>query len=687
MALTTLRFQGVRMRWIVRLLGLVVTLAVLAVGALFLVPAERIANLAARQFEAATGRALTITGRVTPTFWPVLGARVEGVTLANVEGSNAGPMLVADTVDLGVDLSALMGGALVVRQFEARNPQIVLERALDGTGNWMFSRVADAAAPSEEPAGGGASLPPISLDRVQISGASLRYIDRIAGSDVVVEGVGIDLSMPEAGGAATLRVTLERAGHEAVIEATVGSVRALVEGGVVAVTARITAPGAEGSFEGRAGIEPLAADGRLSLSVSRLAPLLQLAGASGPEVLPAAAAPLSLAGQVTLAPVGSLHLRDGVLGLGANRLRLGLDATFDGPRPNIAGQISADTLDLSGFTSGGGGGTGGEGTGWPRERIDASALALADAQIGLALGRVDTGHGILDAFNGALAIDRARAVLSIREARGFDGTLTGELVANNRNGLSVGGNLAARNLGLMPLLRQTLEFERLSGTASMDLRFLGVGESVDAIMRSLEGQGSIAFGTGEILGFDLAAMLRNLDASAMGAGNSTIYDRITGSFTMQGGVLSNSDLRLEARLLDVTGSGTVDLGGQTLAYRVTPEAMRNASGEALSVPLLITGPWSAPRFRLDLEGLAEQRLREERERLEARAREEVARLEAEARARADAELAAARARAEAEVAERLQLTPPQGAEGAGQGQSLEDIARQELLRRLGGQGN
>ena len=683
------------MRWIVRLLGLVVTLAVLAVGALFLLPAERIANLAARQFEAATGRALTITGRVTPTFWPVLGARVEGVTLANVAGSAAGPMLVADTVDLGVDLSALMGGALVVRRFEARNPQIVLERAADGTGNWMFSRVADAGAPEgAAPSGGATALPPISLDRVQISGASLRYIDLVAGSDVVVEGVGIDLSMPEAGGAATLRLTFSRGGHEAVIEASVGSVRALVDGGVVAVSARIAAPGAEGSFEGRAGIEPVAADGRLSLSVSRLAPLLQLAGASGPEVLPAAAVPLSLSGQVTLAPVGSLHLRDGVLGLGANRLRLGLDATFDGPRPNIAGQISADTLDLSGFTTGGASAGGGEAGGWPQSRIDASALALADAQIGLTFGRVDTGHGLLDAFNGALAIDRARAVLTIREARGFDGTVTGELVANNRNGLSVGGNLAARGLGLMPLLRQTLEFERLSGTASADLRFLGVGESVDAIMRSLEGQGSIAFGAGEILGFDLGAMLRNLDASAMGAGNSTIYDRITGSFTMQRGVLSNSDLRLEARLLDVTGSGTVDLGGQTLAYRVTPEAMRNASGEALRVPLLITGPWSAPRFRLDLEGLAEQRLREERERLEARAREEVARLEAEARARAEAELAAARARAEAELAERLRLTPPQGAGGAAGGtagqapaQSLEDIARQELLRRLGGGGN
>jgi len=657
------------MRWIFRLLGVVVVLVVLAVGALFLLPAERIAALATRQFEAATGRALTISGRVTPTFWPVLGARVEGVTLANVAGSDAGPMLVADAVDLGVDLSALMGGALVVRRFEARNPQIVLERAADGTGNWNFFGVGDAAAPADG-AGSASGVPSITLDRVQILGASLRFIDRQAGSDVTVEGLSVDLSMPDPGGAATVRLTLRRGGHEAVVEAALGSVQALLAGEVVTASARIDAPGAQGSFEGRAGVEPVAFEGRLDVAISRLAPLLELAGAGGPELLPAAANPLSLNGQLTLAPIGSLHLREGVLGLGANRIRLALDATFDGARPNIAGQISADSLDLSGFTTGGGAAPAASATGWPTERIDASALGLADAQIGLTLGPVNTGYGTIDAISGSLTIDRARAVLAIREARGFDGTLSGELVANNRNGLSVGGNLAARNLSLLSLLRQSLGFERLSGTAAMDLRFLGAGASLDAIMRSLEGQGTLAFGAGEILGFDLTAILRNLDASAIGAGNSTIYDSIGASFSMQGGVLTNSDLRMEARLLGVGGTGTVDLGNQTLNYRVTPEAMRNAdTGEALRVPLLITGPWSAPRLRLDLEGLAEQRLEEERERLEARAREEVDRLEAEARARL-----------EAEVTERLNLPTTEGT----QGQSLEDRAREELLRRLMG---
>ena len=662
------------MRWVVRLLGVVLVLVVVAVGALFLLPAERIANLAARQFEAATGRALTISGRVTPTFWPVLGARVEGVTLANVAGSNAGPMLVAESVDLGVDLSALIGGSVVVRRFEARHPQIVLERAADGTGNWMFSGLGANADTTVNDSGAGV-LPPITLDRAQIEGASLRFIDHAAGTDVTVQGVSIDLSMPEAGGAATITVTAQNNGQSGTITATLGSVERLLAGDVVAVTARIRATGAEGSFEGRAGLQPVAAEGRVSVEITRLAPLLELAGAGGAEALPEAARPLTLGGALTLAPAGSLHLRDGALGVGVNRLRLALDATFDGDRPNVAGQISADTLDLSGFTTGGAGAPAAAGTGWPTDRIDASALGIADAQIGLTLGPVNTGYGMLDALRGNLTIDRSRGVFSVSELRGVGGTVSGEVVANNRNGLSVGGTLALRNVALQTMLRQTLDFERLSGTAAADLRFLASGQSVDAIMRSLEGQGAINFGAGEIQGFDLAAMLRNLDASALGAGNSTIYDSIAATFTMQGGVLTNNDLRLEASLLGVGGTGTVDIGGQTLNYRVTPEAMRNAeTGAALRVPLLITGPWSAPRFRLDLEGLAEQRLGEERERLEARVREEAARIEADARARA-----------EQAIQDRLGVTVQEGqsTEDAVR-QGLESQARDGLLRLLGG---
>lgn len=666
------------MRWIVRLVGVVLSLGVLAAAALFLLPAERIAGLAAGQFEQATGRALTIEGPVRPTVWPNVGARVEGVTIASADWAQGGPLLSAEALDLGVDLAGLIGGDIRVRRFEARGARVVLERDAQGRANWVFEGLGDGAQAAESSAPQGA----LSLDRVEIRDAAIRLIDRAAGLDLSFEGIDADLTLPDLAGPGQLSISGRRDGQPFQADIRIAQVQRFLSGEVTNLTLNAQAGEARLGFEGRAGLSPLAAEGRATLQTPALAPLLALAGRAGPEPLPPAARPLDFAGQVTLAPAGSVHLREGVIGAGATRLQAALDLTLDGARPRLAGTLSAGALDLRPFLGGGAAPAEAAAPGWPRETIDASALGLLDAQVTLSAGPVQAGFADLERLGAVLTIDRARAVLELREARAFGGNLTGELVANNRSGLSVGGNIRAAEVALLPLLRQVAGFERLSGTGALSLRFLGVGQSVDAIMRSLSGEGRIDLGQGEIIGLDLAGMIRNLDMSYMGEQNRTVYDSVTGSFTIADGVLRNEDLRMTASRINVEGRGTADLGGQTLDYRVTPIALTNAeTGDAIRVPLVISGPWNAPRFRLDLEGLAEQRLQEERERLEARAREELERREAELRARAEQELQ-----------ERLGVTVPEGASTTqAVEQGLRERAQEEvgsaLERLLRGQSN
>lgn len=649
------------MRWVFRAIGVLVSLLVLGVAGLFLIPAERIAGIAAQQFEAATGRQLTIAGSVRPSVFPVIGARIENVTIANATWAESGPMLQAETVDLGLDLAALIRGDLVVRHFEADGPRIVVERSADGRLNWLFDVAGDAAG-TPGGSGGASGLSGLSLERAQITDASVRFIDRQAGTDMQLEAIELSLTMPQFDGPGDMQLSGRHNGQSFDAEVQIGSVAGVLGGEVTALSVALRTGGVSAAFTGRGGLQPLAADGRVTVEGQGLAPLIALSGGSG-EPLPPGARPLALAGLVTLAPAGSVHLRDASLTFGQNRMAMALDLALDGERPRLSGEISADTLDLTPFIPGGGETEGA--AGWPRDTIDASALGLMDAAVAFSVGPVQTGIVDLEAVRGSLAIDRARGVLDLREARLFDGTLQGELVANNRSGLSVGGNLSAQSVALLPLLRQFAGFERLAGTGGFDLRFLGVGNSVDAIMRSLSGEGRLALGQGEIIGFDLAGMLRNLDMSYMGEDNRTIFQSLAGSFTIENGVLRNEDLAMEASRVSVAGRGAVDLGAQVLDYRVIPEALRNAeTGEALRVPLLITGPWAAPRFRLDLEGLAEERLREEAERLEARARAEAARLEERARERVDQEMQ-----------ERLGIERQEG-------QSAEDALREGGRERL-----
>jgi hypothetical protein len=134
------------------------------------------------------------------------------------------------------------------------------------------------------------------------------------------------------------------------------------------------------------------------------------------------------------------------------------------------------------------------------------------------------------------------------------------------------------------------------------------------IMSGLEGQGDFSFGAGAIQGFDLAGMIRNFDASFRGEGARTVYDSVTANFTISQGVVRNDDLLLDAPWGGVEGAGSVDLGARTVEYRLIPGIMRDATtGEAgIAVPILVSGSWSALRFRPDLEYLAEQEFLEQR---------------------------------------------------------------------------
>ena len=86
------------MRWIIRVILTLVTLVVLAIGAVFLIPAEKIADIAEAQFEANTGRVLNITGGVSPTIFPRLGVVLNDVTISNAPWAAERPMMFhADT--------------------------------------------------------------------------------------------------------------------------------------------------------------------------------------------------------------------------------------------------------------------------------------------------------------------------------------------------------------------------------------------------------------------------------------------------------------------------------------------------------------------------------------------------------------------------------------------------------------
>lgn len=635
------------MRWIFRLIGLVIVMAAVVLGALFFLPGERIARIAAEQISKATGRQVTMTGDTRISLYPILGVSTGAVEVANADWSDAGPMLRATSFKIGVEPRALFGGDIRITGLEAVDPEIRLERAADGRVNWELGVEGVAPSGLAEDAG----LPATSrrlaltLDRALITGATVIHIDHGTGETQVFRDMDFDLRWPDYEGTATFAAVLRQAGEPVMIEGTLDRVGAFIDGAVSDVATTIQGPGGSVSFRGRAAVQPQL-EGKLEIDLSSTRAFLEGLGLGAVDLPQGLGQSVRGAAQVTLTEALRLSLREMSLALGGNSLSGAADLDLAGAVPRINAQINAGTLDLSrlaGVDSNGGGGEGS--SGWSAQPIDASGLGLVNGEVALVADSIDLGDLKLGRTRTLMTLEAARAVLGLREVRAYDGLITGEFVVNNRKGLSVGGKLQASDINLESFLRDAMAISRFAARASGELSFLGAGASVQAIMNSLSGNGALRTGRGVISGIDLDRLMRSGDMT----GGTTVFDAMSASFTIDKGNLYNRDLVMTLPLARASGEGRVGLGGRDIDYLFTPVLLEGENSRGLAIPVRIRGPWSKPKITPDLEKALDANLKEERKKLEAEAEQKLNRA----------------------VEKQLNLTPQEG-------QSTEDAVKQKL---------
>ena len=626
--------MGAVMRWILRLVGLVIVLALVAVVSIIMLPGDRIARIAADQISSLTGREVTMQGDTTVSFYPVLGISTGQVSVANAPWSEAGPMFTAQSLKIGVEPTALFGGDIRITGLEAVGPKILLERAANGAVNWEIG--VEGVAPSGQGEGETAPAPSnplaLTLDRALITDADLTYVDHGTGERIAMPGMDFDLRWPEYEGTATFDATLRPAGQPVQVSGHLDKVGNFIAGGVSALEATINAPGGKVVFAGRAGVQPQLG-GRITADLDDTAGFMSSLGLAAPDIPAGLGRAMGANSDITLTPDMRLSLRETSLTLDGNRFTGAADVMLGGSKPRFNAQLNAGALDLSALAAddgaaGSAGGSGGAGasSGWPKTPIDAGALALADGEIALVADSVDLGDFKLGKTRTLMTLDRARMVFELRELQAYDGTITGQFVMNNRSGLSVGGDMAARGINLETFLADAIDVSRFAAKADGDLNFLGVGNSLHAIMNSLSGDGAVRTGRGVISGIDLDRLMRSGD----GAGGTTVFDSLGATFTMQDGNLLNDDLLMTLPLAKAEGEGRIGLGAQDIDYLITPVLLEGENRRGLAIPVRIRGPWANPRITPDLEKAIDLNLKEEKEKLEQRVREERKELEAKA---------------------------------------------------------
>ncbi|MGL6210118.1 MAG: AsmA family protein, partial [Paracoccaceae bacterium] len=405
------------MRWIVRIGGILLGLVLLAVGTLALIPSEKIANIAVGQFNTLTGRTLTLTGAVRPSIWPQLGVKTGPVSMSNADWSDEGPMLQAEGLTIAVDLSALIAGEVRITAIEAITPRIVLERSANGEENWVFGGPSGGTVTTETPGVGS----PFTLDRATISDGAITYIDHGARTRHALTAISGTVQIPSYTGPADLQIAASLNGQSFTADTTISAFQDFLDGRLVDLDLTLQASDARIAFDGRAGTQPLMAEGQLDADLGNLTAIAALAGIERPALPQGLGAEqIAITGAVTLTPETSVHLRGGTVTLDTNTFNTEMDLSTAGEKPSLAAQIRAGALNLAAL-AGESTGTATPATGWSRDPIDASALNLLDATIAFTADSIDLGTATLGPTQTVMTLDRGRAVFDIARVTAYQG--------------------------------------------------------------------------------------------------------------------------------------------------------------------------------------------------------------------------------------------------------------------------
>jgi len=217
------------------------------------------------------------------------------------------------------------------------------------------------------------------------------------------------------------------------------------------------------------------------------------------------------------------------------------------------------------------------------------------------------------------------------QARLYGGAYNGDIVLDARPvqaQLSLNEHLHGTDIGA--LVKAAFDSARLSGRADADVAVTGVGNTDDAIKRSLSGKIDVDVKQGALVGVDIVFELQRVNAllkrqvpsqRAARGPPRTNFNALQMNGGLDKGVLQIDDLRMATDFLKVHGRGTLNTSSEALNFQLVTSINKlpagNAAGSgldalnAVEVPLTITGTMSSPTVRPDIESLAKGKLGQE----------------------------------------------------------------------------
>ncbi|MEI6896960.1 MAG: AsmA family protein [Psychromonas sp.] len=262
---------------------------------------------------------------------------------------------------------------------------------------------------------------------------------------------------------------------------------------------------------------------------------------------------------------------------------------------------------------------------------DLSFLKRLDIIGDLKIAAVKIDNLTLGEINKHLIIKQGKAQLKPLTVELYQGLLTVNAEIDESNGLNKYQIVSKlKDMQLYPLLTDMAELEILSGTTHFNFSAHGQGLSATKIPQGIIGQGDFALFDGELYGVNLSQELRIIKAKIKGdeiPSNDSIkktdFASLTGTFSIQKGQVNNQKLLMLSPIMRLDGSGLVNIIKQSLDYKLSISPLSKTTKQSnysdlqgLTIPLLITGTLTNPRFSIDINSVLKAQLAEQKEKLQ-----------------------------------------------------------------------
>ncbi len=580
-----------------------------------------------------TGRPVTLGGDLDLSVFPWVGVALSDIHLGNPEGFDQKDLLSVKSFEVRVKLLPLISKDIQVKRFVVDSPRVILEKRKDGKTNWEGLGQSTEKAPSETPEETkegtpmeGLPIKDLAVNEFAITNGLVTFTDETNGTRRELSDFNLRLQDVSLEDPIRLSLSANLDDKPISVDGKVGPIGKDPGKGTIPLDLVLKAlKELDMSVKGKIADAASNPQFDMAMEVSPFSPRKLFAAlgqdfpvkTTDPKVLDRVALKVNLAGGPK-----NITVSKGALDLDESKFDFSLKAK-EFSKPDVAFDLKLDKIDVDRYLPPqeekkgiGGGEKKTEGSKQTTKKTDYEPLRKMVLDGAVRIGELKAKDIKVNDLtlkvtgkNGLFNLDPLALKL-------YNGQMSIKGLFDARQDIPKStAKLDASGIQSGAFLKDFMKKDFLEGTLTSKADISMSGDEPERIKKTLNGKGDLRFNDGAIVGIDLAGMVRNVKATFGLAEKKaekpkTDFAELSCPFTITNGLAKTTDTTLKSPLLRVLATGNANLVSEALDFRVEPKFVASLAGQGgsmeqggITVPVLVTGSFSSPKFQPDLKGL------------------------------------------------------------------------------------